>query len=306
VLILGEVAFVSVLLGGYILRLIHSFSSNFKLYLSNQAHGLARVTSGALDTRIPVTSNDEFGVIATDTNHMIKSLESKTRALGQAHDVAIRGLASLAETRDNETGAHILRTQYYVQALAEYLKEFPDFSDELTDDNIDMIFKSAPLHDVGKVGIPDAILLKPGKLTDEEFDVMRGHPDIGAKALAQAERYYSQDDTRFLHYAKEIALCHHEKWDGTGYPSGLVGAQIPISARLMALADVYDALISPRVYKPAFSHEKALDIILSGRATHFDPDVVDAFLALEGRFVEIAARYRERPEVVADAEMAPV
>jgi response regulator RpfG family c-di-GMP phosphodiesterase len=158
---------------------------------------------------------------------------------------------------------------------------------------IDLIYKSAPLHDAGKVGIPDRILLKPGRLTAEEFEVMKQHPVIGAQALSSAQDtigYHS-----FLSVACEIMETHHEKWDGSGYPGGLKGDDIPVSGRLMALADVYDALISERVYKPAFSHEKACDIIVEGKGSHFDPDVVDAFLAVEQKFREIASTF-SKPE----------
>ena len=162
--------------------------------------------------------------------------------LQQTRDVSILALASLAETRDNETGAHILRTQSYVKALAIRLKDHPDFRGELTSEFIDLLFKSAPLHDVGKVGIPDNILLKPGKLTDEEFEVMKQHAQLGSDALLVAESQLGSNS--FLRLAREIAASHHEKWNGSGYPLGSKGDGIPLSARLMALADVYDALIS--------------------------------------------------------------
>ena len=200
-------------------------------------------------------------------------------------------LASLAETRDNETGAHILRTQRYVRALAQHLRAHPRFCDELNNETIDLLYKSSPLHDVGKVGIPDAILLKPGKLTDEEFVTMKGHEKICADALRIAEEQLGTNS--FLRLAREISLTHHEKWDGSGYPAGLRGDDIPISGRLMAVADVYDALISKRVYKPAFSHEKAMEIIREGRGRHFDPDIINALDAIEEQFREIADTFRD-------------
>jgi len=205
-------------------------------------------------------------------------------------EVSIRALAHLAEIRDPETGNHILRTQGYVQLLAIQLKGHPRFAHRLDDRSISLLVRSAPLHDIGKVGIPDAILLKPGKLTPEEWIIMQTHAELGARAIEQAE----QDATRavdFLALAKEIARGHHEKWDGTGYPDGLSGEVIPISARLMALADVFDALISRRVYKPPMPPAVAQKIILEGRGKHFDPDVVDAFLAGYDAFVAVAARY---------------
>ena len=206
--------------------------------------------------------------------------------------VSIRALAHLAETRDPETGNHILRTQSYVNRLAQALRGHPRFSARLDERYIDLLTRSAPLHDIGKVGIPDHILLKPGKLTPEEWEIMKTHAKIGSDAIERAE----QDlDTPldFLSAAKDIAHWHHEKWDGSGYPDGLAGDAIPVAARLMALADVFDALISARVYKPAFPYEKARDIIVEGRGKHFDPAVCDAFLAHFDDFVAIAERYRD-------------
>lgn len=201
--------------------------------------------------------------------------------------VSIRALAHLAETRDPETGNHILRTQGYVQRLANKLRQHPRFAATLSDRYIDLLTRSAPLHDIGKVGIPDHILLKPGKLTPEEWAVMQTHAKRGSDAIEQAE----QDiDTPlpFLLLAKEIAHWHHEKWDGSGYPDGLAGEAIPLSARLMAVADVFDALISVRVYKPAMPYDKARDIIAAGRDKHFDPDVTEVFLAGFDEFIAIA------------------
>jgi putative two-component system response regulator len=206
--------------------------------------------------------------------------------------VSIRALAHLAETRDPETGNHILRTQGYVNRLAGALRAHPRFSARLDDRYIDLLTRSAPLHDIGKVGIPDHILLKPGKLTPEEWEVMKTHAKIGSDAIERAEQDIEMP-LDFLSAAKEIAHWHHEKWDGSGYPDGLAGEAIPVSARLMALADVFDALISARVYKPAFPYEKARDIITEGRERHFDPAVCDAFLDTFADFVAIAERYRE-------------
>lgn len=200
----------------------------------------------------------------------------------------IRSLCSLAEIRDNETGNHIWRTQRYVRALAKRLSALPQFAAELSDDTIGLLFRSAPLHDIGKVAIPDAILLKPGKLTDEEWIVMKRHAEYGRDALVQVQGN-GNSNVSFLKYAREIAYCHHEKWDGSGYPQGLSGCAIPLSARIMAVADVYDALISKRVYKPAFAHEKAIGMIILGRATHFDPQIVDVLPDVAEEFWAIAA-----------------
>ncbi|WP_372239857.1 two-component system response regulator [Pseudomonas sp. A-1] len=210
-------------------------------------------------------------------------------------DVTIEMMASLAETRDNETGNHIRRTQHYVRTLALHLREHPRFADFLTAANIDLLFKSAPLHDIGKIGIPDSILLKPGRLDQREFDVMKTHASLGGEAIARAERLAGRP-IPFLSIAKDIAYSHHEKWDGSGYPRGLAGDAIPVAARLMAIADVYDALISSRVYKAPMSHEEAVKIIAAGKASHFDPDVTDAFFAAQASFREIAARYADQPE----------
>ncbi|WP_245637003.1 HD-GYP domain-containing protein [Azospirillum thiophilum] len=227
------------------------------------------------------------------TRYLEAEVERRTADMRAIQDVTIVAMASLAETRDNETGAHIRRTQHYVRALAEELQGHPRFAAVLTDDMIDLLFKSAPLHDIGKVGIPDAILLKPGKLTAGEWEVMRSHATQGAAAIAQAEAMLGGGTASFLHLAREIAESHHEKWDGSGYPRGLKGEEIPLSARLMALADVYDALISKRVYKDPMPHEEAAGIIADGRGRHFDPDVADAFLRNADRFKAIALRFQE-------------
>jgi len=178
--------------------------------------------------------------------------------------------------------------------LAENLSESSAYAALLTPSYIELLYKSAPLHDVGKVGIPDNILLKPGKLTDDEFEIMKGHAQIGADALSTAEKQLGSSS--FLEIAKEIALSHHEKWNGSGYPNQLSGENIPLSGRLLALADVYDALISKRVYKPAFSHQEAKDIIMKGEGSHFDPAVVKAFIAIEDKFVAIAADFQDKAE----------
>ena len=206
--------------------------------------------------------------------------------------VSIRALAHLAETRDPETGNHILRTQNYVQCLALRLREHPRFSAFLDQRTINLLTKSAPLHDIGKVGIPDNVLLKSGPLTPGEWIVMKTHARLGSDAIEQAERDVDEP-VAFLVLAKEIAHWHHEKWDGSGYPDALAGDAIPISARLMALADVFDALITVRVYKPAMSYAEAREVITAGHGKHFDPDVTEAFLAGFDEFVAIAERYRD-------------
>ncbi|WP_366940554.1 ATP-binding protein [uncultured Rhodospira sp.] len=233
-----------------------------------------------------------------DLEHRV---EERTHQLTTTQDVTIRALASLAETRDNETGNHIRRTQHYVRVLAEALADHPRFAAVLDDETIDLLFKSAPLHDIGKVGIPDSILLKPDRLTDDEMEIMKTHAALGRDALRAAANGGGPNQTDFLRLACDIAGGHHEKWDGTGYPDGLSGEAIPFAARLMAVADVYDALISARCYKPAFPHEKAVAIIREGRGTQFDPAVADAFLARADSFAAIAARYSDASAATADA-----
>jgi cyclic di-GMP phosphodiesterase len=219
-------------------------------------------------------------------------LQHKTEEVSQIRDVTIMAMASLAETRDNETGNHLKRTQNYIRALAIELRGHPCFRDYLTEDNIESLYKLAPLHDIGKVGIPDAILLKKGRLTVEEFEIMKTHPLLGGNAIAMAESGLPTPN-RFLHIAREIATGHHEKWDGSGYPLGLKGTEIPVSARLMAVADVYDALISRRIYKDAYTHEDAVAHILQGSGNHFDPDVVEAFQQIQEEFRQIAGQYQD-------------
>jgi putative two-component system response regulator len=239
-----------------------------------------------------------------DKNEFLESeVEKRTREVAAIQDVTILAMASLAETRDNDTGNHIRRTQFYVKALGERLREHPRFADFFTDRNISLLFKSAPLHDIGKVGIPDRILLKPGRLEADEVEIMKTHTTLGREAIEHAERALGTD-VEFLTMAKEIVLSHHEKWDGTGYPEGLSGDDIPISARLMALADVYDALVCRRIYKVGMPHEKASEIIRAGKASHFDPDVVDAFSEIHEEFRAIAARFADREDGMAQKHAA--
>jgi putative two-component system response regulator len=228
-----------------------------------------------------------------DQNSFLESeVARRTRDVQAIQAVTIHAMASLAETRDNDTGFHIRRTQHYVKILAERLRRMPKYAEQLSSETIMLLFQSAPLHDIGKVGIPDHILLKPSRLSAEEFEQMKTHTTLGVQAIERAEQLLGME-VPFLRFAKEIARSHQEKWDGSGYPDGLAGAAIPLSARLMALADVYDALISVRVYKPAFPHEQALELIVAGRGQHFDPDIVDAFLAEEAQFRAIAAQWQD-------------
>lgn len=226
-----------------------------------------------------------------DQNKFLESeVTRRLREVSVIQDVAMMAMASLAETRDNETGNHIRRTQHYVRALALQLQNHPRFASQLSDSYIEAVYKSAPLHDIGKVGVPDSILLKPGKLDADEFEIMRTHTTLGRDAIQSAEALLGSPNN-FLQCAREIAYSHQEKWDGSGYPEGLKGDDIPLSARLMAVADVYDALISRRVYKAPIPHARAVDMMANGRGSHFDPDILDAFLAISDTFHEIANRF---------------
>ncbi|MBN9063090.1 MAG: HD domain-containing protein [Rhizobiales bacterium] len=217
------------------------------------------------------------------TNVMLfNSLVAAKEEAIRAKDAIIMAMASLAETRDNDTGNHIRRTQRFVRALAEAARERGLFAEFLTPEMIELLYKSAPLHDIGKVGIPDMVLLKPGKLNDDEFAIMKTHAEIGRRAIAHAQKHLGS--TPFLKVAQEIAHTHHERWDGAGYPRGLKGNEIPVAGRLMAIADVYDALVSTRVYKAGMAHDEAVGIIAQGAGAHFDPRLVDVFLAIAPAF----------------------
>ena len=220
-----------------------------------------------------------------------KRARERTHQLAMVQEATIESMSSLVETRDPETGGHIKRTQNYVKLLGEYLKNRPGFRSVLNDETIDLLCKSAPLHDIGKVGVSDKILLKPSELTDKEFEGMKQHTVYGRDAILSAERKLG--NISFLRFAREITYTHHEKWDGSGYPEGLKGDQIPVAGRLMALADSYDALTSKRIYKSQISHEKAVQIIIEGKGTHFDPDVVDAFLEVKENFRQVALKYAD-------------
>jgi putative two-component system response regulator len=248
------------------------------------------VLMARVETQLKVKEAADF---LRDQNEFLeKEVKRRTREVTAIQDVTIHAMASLAETRDNETGNHIRRTQHYIKLLAELLREHPRFRHFLDEATIKLLFKSAPLHDIGKIGIPDRILLKPGRFTPEEFEIMKTHTTLGRDAIQHAEDQLGIN-VDFLHLAKEIAYGHQEKWDGSGYPQGLATDDIPISARLMAIADVYDALISRRVYKPGMPHAQAVEIIREGRGSHFDPDICDAFLANAEQFQAIAEQFAD-------------
>ena len=219
-------------------------------------------------------------------------LDGRMVQLDRLRESMLFVMISFAEFRDQETGNHVKRTQEYVRVLATELWRRGRHLEVLSPQSIELIAKSAPLHDLGKVAISDNILLKPGKLTADEFEIMKTHPVHGWEMLRRAAQRMG-DDTDFLSYAMEIARSHHEKWDGSGYPDGLAGETIPLSARLMAVADVYDALISRRPYKPPHSHEDARHHLLKGSGQHFDPEVVDVFVAIQQQFLDIASQWQD-------------
>jgi putative two-component system response regulator len=212
----------------------------------------------------------------------------------ETRDMAIFALAKLAESRDPETGCHLERVQCYSRALAVRLGQCEKYRSDIDAEFIRLIYLTSPLHDIGKVGLPDAILLKPGRLSDDEFAIMKMHTTLGAETLDAALQRFPQ--AKFLRIARDIAASHHERWDGRGYPNGLAGANIPLSGRIVALADVYDALTSKRIYKDAFSHVVARNIIAKDSGSHFDPDVVEAFLAIDQEFVAIRTQFAAEPK----------
>jgi len=220
--------------------------------------------------------------LSNSNDKLTEELRRRGHALHRARDAVVFGLAKLAESRDDDTGEHLDRIQIYVGILAQELSHrYPT----LTQEQAATLKATSALHDIGKVGIPDAVLLKPARLTPDEREIIQTHPEIGGRCL-QAIKARLEDDG-FFDVACEIAYSHHERWDGGGYPAGLKGDRIPLSARIVALADTYDALTTQRVYKPAYSHERARDIIVADRGKHFDPDVVDAFIAHEQEFERI-------------------
>lgn len=223
-----------------------------------------------------------IGFFADYYKREFEKSKQKDKEIFESQLATIFSLVKLAESRDDQTGAHIERVAIFCKLLANKLRNNPKYQAYIDDDYVDKLSKASPLHDIGKVGIPDSILLKPDKLSAAEFEIMKTHTTIGANTLSEVKKKYP--DNKMLELGIHITHFHHEKWDGSGYPKGLAGAEIPLSARIMALADAYDALRSKRVYKEAYSHETSLEIIKQGKGTFFDPDIVDAFLEIEAEF----------------------
>lgn len=221
-------------------------------------------------------------------------VQKRIQEIQLTQNASIEALAVLAEYRDPESTGHIKRMKYYAKAMAERLRLHPNFFNRMDKDYIDSLVKAAPLHDIGKVGVPDDILLKPGKLSDEEFEQMKLHPLFGRRAVDAAEKFLGPYS--FLRMVREVAYTHHEYWDGSGYPLGLRGEQIPLSGRIVCITDVYDALISKRVYKIPVSHQQAVDSILESKGKQFDPEIVDAFFDIQDEIRQIAYQYADHDE----------
>lgn len=237
---------------------------------------------------------DDFMTKPFDHAELTVRIRTAERILSlETRDLAIFALAKLAESRDPDSGAHLERVRTYTRLLAAELAADSPYAADMDTDYARTIYLTSPLHDIGKVAIPDCVLLKPGPLTDREYAIMKTHTTLGARTLQAALQRYPE--AGFLQMACQIALTHHERWDGTGYPAGLKGTDIPLCGRIMALADVYDALTSKRIYKPAYSHEAARSLIMGSAGTHFDPDIVRAFLRCQAHFPQVQIACPDEP-----------
>lgn len=257
-------------------------------------YGVLGLLNLSTETTTLTLADSELAALAGMADVTATALQGhwNSEAFADAQDSIITALAKLSEYRDPETGAHLLRLKKYCTLLCNHLCGVTGFKDRVNPSFTEDLARSSPLHDIGKVGIPDAILKKPGKLTVEEFEIMKNHATIGGDTLRSVyDQYPSQN---FIKCGMEIAYGHHEKWNGSGYPLGLSGEDIPLSARILALVDVYDALTCRRIYKPPFPREQANAIIIDGRGTHFDPDLVDAFLCVENEFHQIAEQFADK------------
>ena len=272
-----------------IVRCIENGADDYMVKPFNHTVLKARINACLERKRLHDRENQYQGQIEKFNLDLQNRVSKQVSEITAAQRSTIFAMAKLAESRDPETGEHLLRIREYVKLICQRLCLLPKYAAIIDDNYIENICAASSLHDIGKVGVPDSILLKPGKLTNEEFDAMKVHTIIGAETLREVNRLHSGND--FVRIGIEIAESHHEKWDGTGYPHGLSGEDIPLVARVLALCDVYDALTSRRCYKDAFSHPRSLEIIVNGRGKHFDPDVVDAFVSAEKEFLNIRGRY---------------
>ena len=248
------------------------------------------IVMARIETHLRLKASSDF--LRDRAGFLEQEVSRRARDVIAIKDVTVKSMASLAETRDIDTGHHIRRTQCFVKILAERLRQENGYAEVLTPEFIALLFRLAPLHDIGKVGIPDHILMKPGALTSEEFSIMKTHTTLGASVLEFSEKLLSEPIPFFKH-AKELTRSHHERWDGRGYPDGLSGEDIPLSARLMAVADVYDALSARRVYKEPFPPEKTLQIMREGKGTQFDPLITDVFFQAYDEIHEVAMRWND-------------
>ncbi len=280
-----------------VVRCIENGAADYMVKPFNHTVLKARINASLERKRLHDRENQYQGQIEKFNLDLQNRVSKQVSEITAAQRSTIFAMAKLAESRDPETGEHLLRIREYVKIICQRLCLLPKYAAIIDEEYIENICAASPLHDIGKVGVPDSILLKPGKLTKEEFNEMKVHTIIGAETLREVNRLHSGND--FVRIGIEVAESHHEKWDGTGYPHGLAGEEIPLVGRILALSDVYDALTSRRCYKEAFSHTKSLEIIILGRGKHFDPDVVDAFVGAEKEFLDVRARYDDVEQEVA-------
>ncbi|MDM8515456.1 response regulator [Desulfobacterales bacterium HSG16] len=274
-----------------VVRCIRNGAEDYLIKPFNPTLLNARISSCLERKRMHDREQEYLIKIEGYNKNLKKIVREQVEEIAAGQMSTIFAMAKLAESRDPETGEHLLRMREYVKIVAQKLQRVSRYTQTINDDFIKNIFEAAPLHDIGKVGVADKILLKPGRLLQEEFDLMKQHTTIGANQLREVYQQHPKND--FVRIGIEIAGSHHEKWDGNGYPLGLVGEKIPLAGRILAIGDVYDALTSKRVYKDAYSHEKSKKIILKDSGGHFDPDIVEAFVAAEYEFIDIYKRYAD-------------
>jgi len=265
-----------------------TFSNFFAYPLKKIKEGTEKVKNGNYSEKVKIVSNDSLGELAYTFNDMTSALDEKTRKILEIQNSVIRGMAVMVESRDNSTGGHINRTSDCVKVFVDKLRKEKEFSD-ITDEFCESVIKAAPMHDLGKIAVDDAILRKPGKFTDQEYEIMKKHSAEGARIVEQVLK--DVDNIEFKQIAVNVAHYHHEKWDGTGYPEKISGDQIPFEARIMALADVFDALVSKRCYKDSFTYDKAFQIIEESLGTHFDPKLGAVFIKCRGKLEELYNNY---------------